>query len=97
MDTTGFSQVGRYGTLSLMKRYEPTTVVTAFGIDTEQLTFGRDLGCSVRLYYPDVGPLHCKIIFEDRKVSVFQLSPRPTPHLQTHRHFSSCSARVGSL
>ncbi len=68
MDTTGFSQVGRYGTLSLMKRQDPGTVVTAFGIDTEELTFGRDPNCSVRLYYPEINLSHCKITFEERKV-----------------------------
>ena len=71
MDTSGFSQVGRYGTISLMKRHEPNTVVTAFGVDSEELTFGRDPGCSVRLYYPDVSLAHCKIVFEDRKVCFF--------------------------
>lgn len=67
-DSTGFSQVGRYGTISLLKRQESSTVVTAFGIDSEELTFGRDTNCSVRLYYPDVSLIHCKIVFEDRKV-----------------------------
>ncbi|KAF5350504.1 hypothetical protein D9756_008541 [Leucocoprinus leucothites] len=67
MDTSGFSQIGRYGTLSLMKRQEVDTVVTAFGIDTEELTFGRDPNCGVRLYYPDINLVHCKITFTDRK------------------------------
>ena len=71
MGTSGFSQVGRYGTISLMKRHEPNTVVTAFGVDSEELTFGRDPECSVRLYYPDVSLVHCKIVFEDRKVRFF--------------------------
>lgn len=69
MDTTGFSQVGKYGTLSLMKRNEEA-VITSFGIDTEELTFGRDPTCSVRLYYPDVSLVHCKIVFEERKVRI---------------------------
>jgi hypothetical protein len=69
MDTTGFCQVGRYGTISLMKSQDPNAIVTAFGIDSEELTFGRDPNCSVRLYYPDVGLVHCKIIFQERKVS----------------------------
>ncbi|KAF9446457.1 hypothetical protein P691DRAFT_708518 [Macrolepiota fuliginosa MF-IS2] len=73
MDTTGFTQVGRYGTLSLMKKQEPNTVVTAFGIDTEELTFGRDISCSVRLYYPDVNLVHCKIVFEERKAFLIVL------------------------
>lgn len=51
-----------------MKTHEPDTVVTAFGIDTEELTFGRDSTCGVRLYYPDIDPVHCKIVFEERKV-----------------------------
>ncbi|TFK32171.1 hypothetical protein BDQ12DRAFT_716574 [Crucibulum laeve] len=67
MDTNGFSQVGRYGTISLMKQQEPDSVVTSFGIDSEELTFGRDPTCSVRLYYSDVSLVHCKIIFEQRK------------------------------
>lgn len=69
MDTTGFSQVGRYGTISLMKRNEEHTVVTSFGIDVEELTFGRETTCGVRLYYPDVALLHCKVVFEERKVN----------------------------
>jgi len=68
MDSSGFSQIGRYGTLALMKTHEPNTVVTAFGIDTEELTFGRDPTCGVRLFYPDISLVHCKILFEERKV-----------------------------
>lgn len=68
MDTTGFCDIGRYGTISLLKRNDPETVITAFGIDTEELSFGRDPACSVRLYYPDVSLVHCKIVFEERKV-----------------------------
>ena len=78
MDTTGFIQVGKYGTLSLLKSLtlkqlqqgiqREDTVITSFGIDTEELSFGRDPQCSVRLYYPDVAVVHAKIIFEDRKV-----------------------------
>jgi hypothetical protein len=71
MDTSGFSVVGRYGTISLMKRNEPNTAVTAFGIDTEELTFGRDPACSVRLYYSDVSLVHCKVVFEERKVRIY--------------------------
>ncbi|KAJ2916203.1 hypothetical protein MD484_g4200, partial [Candolleomyces efflorescens] len=82
MDTSGFAQVGKFGTLSLLKNVSAkrlnlpaqasgTTgsdvVVTSFGIDTEELTFGRDPSCSVRLYYPDVAVVHCKIMFEERK------------------------------
>ncbi len=69
MESVDTSQIGRYGTISLLKRQDSSIVVTAFGIDTEQLTFGRDHECGVRLYYPDVDPVHCKIVFEERKVS----------------------------
>jgi pSer/pThr/pTyr-binding forkhead associated (FHA) protein len=54
-----------------MKRNEPNTAITAFGIDTEELTFGRDPTCSVRLYYPDVSLVHCKVVFEERKVRIY--------------------------
>lgn len=76
MDTSGLEQIGKFGTLSLLKTMSPKqlslaggadTVITSFGIDTEELTFGRDPKCSVRLYYPDVALLHCKMMFQDRK------------------------------
>ncbi|KAK2460986.1 hypothetical protein APHAL10511_007456 [Amanita phalloides] len=67
MDSIDATQIGRYGTLSLLKQQDLPSVITAFGIDTEQLTFGRDRDCGVRLYYPDVDLIHCKIIFEERK------------------------------
>ncbi|KAE9399913.1 hypothetical protein BT96DRAFT_919814 [Gymnopus androsaceus JB14] len=61
------SQIGRYGTMSLMKQNESDTVVAAFGIDSDNLTFGKDHDCGVRLYYPDVSPIHCKITFQEGK------------------------------
>ncbi|KAG6844641.1 hypothetical protein H0H87_005154 [Tephrocybe sp. NHM501043] len=69
-------QIGRYGTISLLKRHRASSssnndsagdVLTAFGIDTPNLTFGRDPSCGVRLYYADVGLVHCRITFEERK------------------------------
>lgn len=74
MDTSGFCQVGRYGTLSLLKRHVGSTdsaddnVITSFGIDDEELTFGSSTTCDVRLYYSDVESLHCKIFFDEYKV-----------------------------
>ncbi|KAL4072335.1 hypothetical protein J3A83DRAFT_4093088 [Scleroderma citrinum] len=62
------SEIGRFGTLRLMKRLEPDTSIASFPIDDETVTFGRDPTCSVRLYYSSVSPLHAKIIFQDRKV-----------------------------
>lgn len=80
MDTTGLLQVGKYGKLSLLKSVNvkqggskapsggADTVITSFGIDDEEFTFGRDPKCGVRLYYPDVALVHCKIVHVDRKV-----------------------------
>jgi len=62
------SEIGRFGTLRLMKRLEPDTSVASFPIDDDTVTFGRDPACSVRLYYSSVSPLHAKLIFQDRKV-----------------------------
>ncbi|PPQ85553.1 hypothetical protein CVT25_006723 [Psilocybe cyanescens] len=89
MDTSGFNQIGRYGTLSLLKKQSvpvaaaPTTesnakpkdaatspgpqVITSFGIDSANLTFGSSLQCDVRLYYPAVDAVHCRLINEDGK------------------------------
>ncbi|KDR76889.1 hypothetical protein GALMADRAFT_417612 [Galerina marginata CBS 339.88] len=88
MDTSGFSQVGRYGTLSLLKRRtsgstsgpasnsaskdttpspEQPQVVTSFGIDSANLTFGRAPTCDVRLYYSAIDPVHCRVVNEDGK------------------------------
>ena len=60
---------GSYGVLRFMKRHEET-VVASYPIDDDELTFGCDPSCSVRLYYPTVSPLHAKIIFQERKVGL---------------------------
>lgn len=62
------SEVGSFGTLRLMKRLEPDKVVASYPIDEEEITFGRDPTCSIRLYYETVSGLHCKLIFRERKV-----------------------------
>ncbi|EKM56665.1 uncharacterized protein PHACADRAFT_207862 [Phanerochaete carnosa HHB-10118-sp] len=61
------SEVGIFGTLRLMKRLEPDKVVASYPIDDEEITFGRDPTCSIRLYYESVSGLHCKMIFRERK------------------------------
>ena len=61
------SEFGRYGVLRFMRRHEDT-VIASYPIDDEELTFGCDPTCSVRLYYPTVSPLHAKIFFQERKV-----------------------------
>ncbi|OBZ76090.1 hypothetical protein A0H81_03336 [Grifola frondosa] len=61
------SDIGRYGTLSLLKRLQPDSVVASYPIDDPEITVGRDPTCSIRLYYPSVSALHCKIVFNDRK------------------------------
>ena len=60
---------GSYGVLRFMKRHEEI-VVASYPIDDDELTFGCDPSCSVRLYYPTVSPLHAKIIFQERKVGL---------------------------
>lgn len=62
------SEIGRFGTLRLVKRLDPQTIVASFPIDDETVTFGRDPNCSVRLYYPTVSAIHAKIFFQERKV-----------------------------
>ena len=52
-----------------MRRHEET-VIASYPIDDDELTFGSDPSCGVRLYYPTVSPLHAKIIFQERKVSL---------------------------
>ncbi|EPQ50494.1 hypothetical protein GLOTRDRAFT_141481 [Gloeophyllum trabeum ATCC 11539] len=61
------SEVGRYGTLKLMKRNDPSAVAAVFPIDEEEITFGRDVKCDVRLYYDSVSAVHCKVMFQERK------------------------------
>ncbi|KAL5478549.1 hypothetical protein ACEPAI_2733 [Sanghuangporus weigelae] len=61
------AEIGKYGTIRLLRRREPTGVVAAYPIDDEDVSFGRDASCSIRLYYSEVSPLHCKIVFEERK------------------------------
>ncbi|KAI0649854.1 hypothetical protein C8Q79DRAFT_900791 [Trametes meyenii] len=61
------NDVGRFGTLSLLRRLPVESVVTSYPIDDEELTIGRDQSCSLRLYYPAVSALHAKITFVDRK------------------------------
>ncbi|KAI5116249.1 hypothetical protein M0805_007963 [Coniferiporia weirii] len=61
------SEVGKYGSIRLLKRREPSTVIASYPIDEEEVTFGRDPSCNVRLYYQWVSSLHCKLIFDERK------------------------------
>ncbi|EJD01880.1 uncharacterized protein FOMMEDRAFT_141116 [Fomitiporia mediterranea MF3/22] len=64
------SEVGKYGTIRLLKRRQSSGVVAAYPIDDEQVTFGRDASCSVRLYYSEVSSHHCRIVFEERKAFI---------------------------
>ncbi|KAI0332216.1 hypothetical protein GY45DRAFT_1274435 [Cubamyces sp. BRFM 1775] len=61
------TDVGRFGTLSLLRRLPVESVATSYPIDDEELTIGRDQACSLRLYYPAVSALHAKITFVERK------------------------------
>ncbi|KIY52193.1 hypothetical protein FISHEDRAFT_35796, partial [Fistulina hepatica ATCC 64428] len=84
------NQVGRYGSLMLMKRLDPDIVLTGFGIDTEELTFGRDTTCDVRLYYPDVSAVHCKIVFQDNKV--YGINGLTVDHCKVFPNYSNPSS-----
>jgi len=66
--TMDLSYVGRYGTLSLMKKDDSSIPIAHYPIDEEEVTIGRDPNCSVRLYYDTISRLHCKVTFEDAKV-----------------------------
>ncbi|KAF8273562.1 hypothetical protein EI94DRAFT_1794990 [Lactarius quietus] len=63
------SEFGRFGVLRFMRRHEDT-VIASYPIDEEELTFGCDPTCSVRLYYPTVSPIHAKIFFQERKAFI---------------------------
>ncbi|KAI3596444.1 hypothetical protein WG66_003220 [Moniliophthora roreri] len=67
MDST---QIGQYGTLALLS-FSDKKIITSFGIDTPELSFGRSSNCSVRLYYPDVEDIHAKIVFGDESNKAF--------------------------
>ncbi|KAI0772938.1 hypothetical protein BD413DRAFT_473526 [Trametes elegans] len=62
-----WSDIGRFGTLSLLRSLPVESVATSYPIDDEELTIGRDQSCSLRLYYPAVSALHAKITFVERK------------------------------
>jgi hypothetical protein len=64
------SEVGKYGTIRLLKNKDPDTIIASFPIDEEVVTFGRAPDCSIRLYYAWVSSLHCKILFEEKKVYI---------------------------
>jgi len=66
--TIDSSYVGRYGTLSLMKKDGSNIPIAHYPIDDDEITIGRDPNCSVRLYYDTISRLHCKVTFEDAKV-----------------------------
>lgn len=70
MDPTS---VGNLGTLVFLSTRQPEKVVTAYPVDEPVVTIGRDAECDIRLYYPEVSPVHCKLIFEDRKVNALPL------------------------
>jgi hypothetical protein len=64
MDPAG---MGTYGSLKVLKK-KTDEFVACFPIDDEELTFGRNPECGVRLYYPTVSMFHCKIIFKEGQV-----------------------------
>ena len=100
--TMDSSYVGRYGTLSLMKKDGSNIPIAHYPIDDEEVTIGRDPNCSVRLYYDAISKLHCKITFEDAKVrsrSVASDHPIQTISgiLDHLRNLWSCGGRFPSF
>jgi len=73
-------------------------VVASFGIDDEELTFGSSTTCGVRLYYPDVDSLHCKIVFDQYKVCslLIILYPNKSIEYDFRRSSPSWACRVPS-
>ena len=67
------SDIGRLGSLSLLRKLPTESVVTSYPIDDEEITIGRDQSCSLRLYYPAVSSLHAKITFVERKAFLIVL------------------------
>ncbi|KAL1412060.1 hypothetical protein Q8F55_003057 [Vanrija albida] len=51
------------GTLELVAR-KTGKVISAFPVDAERVTIGRDYDCDVRLYLPDVSKLHAELQFD---------------------------------
>ena len=74
MDLAG---IGRYGSLRLLSSKKPGEYVASYPIDDEELTFGRSPECGVRMYYPSVSMVHCKIVFKERKVCGLSFSSFP--------------------
>jgi hypothetical protein len=68
-----------------MRRHEET-VIASYPIDNDEVTFGCDPSCGVRLYYPTVSPLHAKIIFQERKVRKSFFFLLPVAHDHGFRH-----------
>ncbi|KAJ7875120.1 hypothetical protein B0H14DRAFT_2716578 [Mycena olivaceomarginata] len=70
MDTSG-----RFGTIELLRQRSDAfaadcspsddVLIASFGVNTPTVSFGRDLNCSIRLYYKAVAPLHARILFNE--------------------------------
>jgi pSer/pThr/pTyr-binding forkhead associated (FHA) protein len=60
---------GVYGVLRFLKKDDDRVVVANYPIDDDELTFGKEAECNIRLYYPTVSQQHAKIVFHDRKVT----------------------------
>ncbi|KAI0027099.1 hypothetical protein K488DRAFT_62802, partial [Vararia minispora EC-137] len=69
------SDYGYYGVLRFLKKDDDGAVVASYPIDDEEVMFGKDQECSIRLYYPTVSQRHAKIVFQDRKAFIVVLGP----------------------
>ncbi|KAF7324517.1 FHA domain-containing protein [Mycena kentingensis (nom. inval.)] len=64
---------GRFGTIALLRKNSADDVVTSFGVDSTTVTFGREQTCTIRLYYPDVDPVHARIVFNDDRKAFLEV------------------------
>ncbi|KAK7447660.1 hypothetical protein VKT23_013916 [Stygiomarasmius scandens] len=71
-----------------MKHNNPANTITvtlALGIGTEVLTFGRDKESGIRICYPDIDQLHCKVTFDEKKLDLLQSLSYHNSAYQQHR------------
>lgn len=66
--------IGRYGTVHYMSNTGSEVPIASYPIDEEIINLGRNnqSACHIRLFDSWVSDLHCKLIFEEGKVSITQ-------------------------
>jgi hypothetical protein len=84
MDSAG---IGKNGSLKVLKK-KTNEFAACFPIDDDELTFGRNPECGVRLYYPTVSMFHCKIMFSEGHVSLLSKEVGMRAYVDVRRRFS---------